>query len=143
MQNIRGRKGFTFVEMMIVIIVIAILALIVIPRLLGQGRKAKEAMLKGDLHQLHNAIQQFEVDCGDFPAQLTQLQVKPEATDVGGNGLDLDEKGWTGPYMRTPDGKLPPDPFTGIADWNYEPKSGDVHSSATFTAIDGSKYSNW
>ncbi len=139
----RKSKGFTLIEMLIVIVVIAILALIVIPRLLGAGRKAKEATLKGDLHQLRNAIQQFEADCGDYPASLDDLQTAPAAGSQGGSGIDLDVDGWQGPYLRTPDGGLPKDPFTGAADWDYTASSGDVHSSSTLTAINGENYSDW
>ncbi|MDH4179020.1 MAG: prepilin-type N-terminal cleavage/methylation domain-containing protein, partial [Armatimonadota bacterium] len=99
----RRRKGFTLIEMLIVIVVIAILALIVIPRLLGAGRKAKEATLRGDVHQLRNSIQQFEADCGDYPSALTQLMTTPAAGSTGGGGIALDVNGWQGPYLRTPD----------------------------------------
>jgi len=139
----RKSKGFTLIEMLIVIVVIAILALIVIPRLLGAGRKAKEAALKGDLHQLRNAIQQFEADCGDYPAAIDDLQTAPAAGSIGGNGIDLDVSAWQGPYLRTPDGGLPVDPFTTLADWTYVATSGDVNSSSTLTAINGENYSDW
>ncbi len=139
----RKSKGFTLIEMLIVIVVIAILALIVIPRLLGAGRKAKEATLKGDLHQLRNAIQQFEADCGDYPSSLDDLQTQPAAGTTGGTGVELDVDGWQGPYLRTPDGDLPEDPFTGAADWDYTAATGDVHSSSTLTAINGENYSDW
>jgi len=138
----RKHKGFTLIEMLIVIVVIAILALIVIPRLLGAGRKAKEATLRGDLHQLRNAIQQFEADCGDYPLTLDQLQTRP-AGGAGGNQIALDVQGWQGPYLRTPDGGLPEDPFTGAADWAYDAPSGDVHSASTLTALNGDAYSSW
>lgn len=137
----RKSKGFTLIEMLIVIVVIAILALIVIPRLLGAGRKAKEAALRGDLRQLRNAIQQFEADCGDYPAALTQLQTAPSGN--GGNGIALDAVGWQGPYLRTPDGALPKDPFTGNNTWTYTAAPGDVHSASTLTALDGTDYADW
>ena len=139
----RKSKGFTLIEMLIVIVVIAILALIVIPRLLGAGRKAKEAALKGDLHQLRNAIQQFEADCGDYPAALADLQTAPAAGSQGGNAIDLDVTAWQGPYLRTPDGGLPEDPFTTAADWTYVATSGDVCSASTLTAVNGENYSDW
>ncbi len=143
----RKSKGFTLIEMLIVIVVIAILALIVIPRLLGAGRKAKEASLKGDLHQLRNAIQQFEADCGDYPLALDDLITAPGAGTQGGQGIDIDATAWQGPYLRTPDGGLPKDPFqdqTLAADWDYStPASGDVHSKSTLTAINGENYSDW
>jgi general secretion pathway protein G len=139
----RGNRGFTLIEMLIVIVVIAILALIVIPRLLGAGRKAKEATLKGDLHSLRNAIQQFEADLGDYPASLDQLVATTAPTGQGGGGIDLDSQGYQGPYLRTPDGGLPTDPFTGAADWNYTAASGEVHSASTLSALDGSSYTAW
>ena len=139
----RRHKGFTLIEMLIVIVVIAILALIVIPRLLGAGRKAKEATLRGDLHQIRNAIQQFEADCGDYPSSLAQLMTQPGAGN-GGTGIALDVNGWQGPYLRTPDGNMPKDPFTDSSTtWSYTANTGDVHSGSTLTAINGEAYSTW
>ena len=137
----RNRKGFTLIEMLIVILVIAILALIVIPRLLGAGRRAKESALRGDLQQLRNAIQQFEADCGDYPASLDQLMTEPSGN--GGGGLALDVEGWKGPYLRTPDNGLPVDPFTSAGDWSYTAAGGEVHSASTLTGLDGTNYSDW
>ena len=139
----KSRKGFTLIEMLIVIVVIAILAMIVIPRLLGAGRKAKESALRGDLQQLRNSIQQFEADCGDYPAALGDLMAAPAAGSSGGQGLSLDTVAWKGPYMRTPDNGLPNDPFTAAADWTYDGTTGDVHSASTLTALDGTNYSAW
>ena len=138
----RKHKGFTLIEMLIVIVVIAILALIVIPRLLGAGRKAKEATLRGDLHQIRNAIQQFEADCGDYPADLDQLQTAPTGGN-GGSGVMLDVTGWQGPYLRTPDDLLPVDPFTTVGDWSYTMSTGHVQSASTLTALNGENYSSW
>jgi len=140
----RRDKGFTLIEMLIVIVVIAILALIVIPRLLGAGRKAKEATLRGDLHQLRNSIQQFEADCGDYPLALADLMTVPAAGSDGGTGIALDVVGWQGPYLRTPDGNLPKDPFTDSGTtWSYTASTGSVASGSTLTAINGEAYSIW
>jgi general secretion pathway protein G len=139
----RRNKGFTLIEMLIVIVVIAILALIVIPRLLGAGRKAKEATLRGDLHQLRNSLQQFEADCGDYPATMADLMTTPAAGN-GGTGIALDIVGWQGPYLRTPDGNLPKDPFTDSSTtWSYTASLGSVASGSTLTAINGDAYSSW
>jgi general secretion pathway protein G len=139
----RKHKGFTLIEMLIVIVVIAILALIVIPRLLGAGRKAKEATLRGDLHQIRNAIQQFEADCGDYPADVDDLQTCPAAGSMGGTDVMLDITGWQGPYLRTPDDLLPVDPFTQAVDWQYTKTTGHVQSNSTLTALNGQAYSSW
>ena len=142
----RGRThaGFTFIEMLIVIVVIAILAMIVIPRLMGAGRKAKEAALRGDLHQLRNAIQQFEADCGDYPSALSQVMTQPTTGSAGGQGIALDVNAWQGPYLRTPDNGLPKDPFTESGTtWSYTASTGHVTSGSTLTAINGEAYSSW
>jgi general secretion pathway protein G len=142
----RKHKGFTLIEMLIVIVVIAILALIVIPRLLGAGRKAKEATLRGDLHQIRNAIQQFEADCGDYPAAISQLMTAPAAGSDGGTGVALDVTAWQGPYLRTPDDDLPVDPFrlpTETPRWAYTSSTGHVQSMSTLTALNGDNYSDW
>jgi general secretion pathway protein G len=116
------RRGFTLIEMLIVIVIISVLALIVIPRLMGAGRKAKEAALRGDLHQIRNAIQQFEADCG----------------------VALDVKAWQGPYLRTPDNSLPRDPFTDSGTtWSYTASTGHVASGSTLTALNGEAYTSW
>jgi len=142
----RKSKGFTLIEMLIVIVVIAILALIVIPRLLSAGRRAKESALRGDLQQLRNGIQHFEADCGCWPPALTDLMVANGAAisaDVDGNGITCDDSGYKGPYLRTGDSNLPKDPFTGAGDWVYDNALGDVHSNSALVALDGTNYSDW
>ena len=138
------RTGFTLIEMLIVIVVIGILALIVIPRLMGAGRKAKEAALRGDLHQLRNAVQQFEADCGDYPAALSQVMTQPAAGSAGGTGIALDVNAWQGPYLRTPDNNLPRDPFTESGTtWTYTASTGHLTSGSTLTALNGEAYTSW
>ena len=143
----RNTKGFTLIEMLIVIVVIAILALIVIPRLLQAGRRAKESALRGDLQQLRNGIQHFEADTGAWPPALTDLMVANGAAisaDTDGAGTTVDRVGYHGPYMRTGGGGLPLDPFTAAADWTYDSSTGEVHSASTMTSLDGATtYDSW
>jgi len=140
MKNRRHR--FTLIEMLIVITVIAILACIVSPRLIAAGQKAKEAELRGDLHKLRNAIQQFEANCGDYPSKLEDLTLTElDGGTKGGRGIVLDPKGWAenAPFLES----LPRDPFTGEAGWDYDPETGEVHSGSKLTAINGELYSIW
>ena len=141
---VSGRKrGFTLIEVLIVIVVIAILAMIVIPRLMGVGRKAKESNLRGQLHSVRNAIQQFEADCGDYPPSLDQLLTCP-TEGAGGTGISLDVYAWQGPYLVASGGNLPKDPFTDSATtWSYTATLGEVHSGSTLTSITGEAYSSW
>lgn len=132
--------GMTLIEVLIVIVVIAILAMLVIPRAMGVTRRSREANLKGQLHSLRTAIQHFEADCGDYPSALDQLITRPSG-GTGGSGISLDTDAWQGPYLVR---DIPPDPFTESATtWNYDASAGDVHSSSTLTSITGEAYSDW
>lgn len=144
MSSRKSRKhGFTQGEMLIIIVVIAILALIVIPRLLAEARKAEEVELRATLQKLRSDIEQFKADCGDWPAKLEDIQVRP-TVDEGGQGKKINVLNWKGPYYSVSiHGMLPADPFTSKSDWKYDPTTGEVHSSSTWTAINGERYSEW
>jgi prepilin-type N-terminal cleavage/methylation domain-containing protein len=142
----RKERGFTLIEVLIVITIIAILALIVIPRLTAVGRRGKEASLRADLKQLRDAIERFEANTAAWPPTLGDLMAADGtaiSADTDGRGLSVDRSGYDGPYLRTGDGNLPPDPFTAATDWNYNNATGEVHSSSTLTALDGTAYSTW
>lgn len=152
MGKLVRRKGFTLIEVLIVIVVIAILAAIVVPRLLGAGRQARETALKGEIHQLRNSIGLFQAHNGCYPQQLSDLMLNvssPPAQGVSQDGatmVDIITVDWQGPYLDTPDGNLPNDPITGAADWNYLNSGvdvGDIHSASTGTGLDGTAYSTW
>jgi len=137
------RRAFTLIELMVIIIILAVLALIVIPHMLGAGRKAREASLKSQLQELRNALSKFEADCGDGPARLEDLMTRPAEGSRGGAGTVLDVASWQGPYLDSPGRQLPKDPFTTRADWVYNPPTGQVHSSSTMVSLRGDPYSNW
>ncbi len=140
------KRGFTLIEMLIVIVVIGILAVIVIPRLLGAGRKSKEASLRADLKQLRDAVEEFEANTAAWPPDLADLMAADGAAisaDSDGRGMSVDRGGYTGPYLSTGNGDLPNDPFTGTTDWTYDNSTGVVHSASTLTTPSGEAYSAW
>jgi prepilin-type N-terminal cleavage/methylation domain-containing protein len=140
------RTGFTLIEMLIVIVVIAILALIVIPRLMGAARRSKEASLRADLKQLRDAIERFEGSCAAWPPALSDIMAANGtaiSADADGRGISVDRAGYDGPYLVTSGGQLPKDPFTGASDWTYNSSTGEVHSSSTLAGLDGTTYSTW
>jgi len=126
------------------LVVLGLPALMVLPRLAGAGQTAREAALKGELHQFRNAIAQFEVDMGDFPARLSDLTAAAAPVGRGGRGRKLTSSGFQGPYVRTPDGGVPIDPFTrSNKTWAYSPATGEIRSGAPGKARSGEPLGSW
>ena len=155
MNALRRRgHGFTLIEVLIVIVVIAVLASIVIPRLMGAGRQAKESSLRAHLQELRNAISLFHAHTGLYPALLSDI-MSPATTppangvDESGTSAPIQAADYKGPYLTTADDLLPNNPITGGnvvgTDWLYSvssPAVGEVHA-ASGVALDGSDLSTW
>jgi len=142
----RRRFGFTLIEVLIVITVIAILAMLVIPRAMAARRRANEAQLRGNLKQLRDAIERFEATMAAWPPALSDVMASSGSAisaDLDGRGGWVDRGAYDGPYLVTGDGQLPKDPFTSAADWNYDNATGDIHSSSDLLALDGTPYTTW
>jgi len=128
----RRERGFTLVELMIVMAIIMILSAIAVPIFARQVQRAKEAVLREDLHTLRTAIDSYTVD----------KEKAPQGLD------DLVQAG----YLKT----VPVDPMTSRSDtWMTsesdtltdinETQGGidDVHSGSQGVASDGSTYNTW
>lgn len=139
-------RGFTLIEMLCVIIVIAALAIMVIPRMLGAQRKAKEAQLAGNLKQLRDAVERFESTTGAWPPALVDV-IAANGTavsgDFDGRGGHVDRSAYDGPYLVAVGGTLPIDPFTIATDWTYDNVTGAVHSRSAMNGLNGVAYSLW
>lgn len=131
MKRFRSTRGFTIIELMIVMTVIVVLAGMGLVQYRNSIRRAQEAALKEDLFRLRDAMDQFYADKNKWPADLSELVSEG--------------------YIRA----IPDDPFTKSSDtWRTEtaepdpnnPSStgiDDVFSGSEETALDGSKYSEW
>ena len=125
----RFRRGFTLIEMLIVVTIIGILVTLAQPSFNRAVTAAKEATLKENLFILRDVIDQFYADNTKYPTALTELV----------------EKG----YIR----QVPKDPITGSAEsWVVVPATDeqgqpvgvfDVKSGSDRTARDGSRYADW
>ena len=142
----RRRGGFTLIEVLIVIVVIAILSMLVIPRAMAARRCAREAQLRGNLKQLRDGIERFEATTAAWPPLIVDLMAPNGhgiSSNFDGRGGWVDRNAYDGPYLVTGDGQLPKDPFTDSADWSYDNTTGDVHSSSTLVSIGGAAYNTW
>ncbi len=121
------RTGFTLIEMLVVMAIMATLLSIAAPRYFDSLARAREAALRTDLRLLREAIDKFHADSGRWPARLDELV--------------------TARYLR----ELPPDPITNdAATWQPQadpdgvtPGIHDVRSGAPGTARNGSPYAAW
>jgi general secretion pathway protein G len=138
-----GLRGFTLVELLIVIIIIAVLAAVVVPKFVNSGARSREAALKSNLKLYRNAIDLFKNDTGAFPATLADLA----ATSPPANGLDsagaskaITAADYKGPYVEA----VEKDPVSGN-NFTYSTTApvGKVTSSASGNASDGTAYSSW
>jgi general secretion pathway protein G len=118
-------RGFTLIELLVVLAVIAVLLTVAVPRYFSGEDRAKENVLKENLYQMREAIQQYYADKGKYPEQLEAL-----ATEK---------------YLRS----IPLDPVTERADtWVVVPPQDaaaggvyDVRSGAAGAGRDGKPFS--
>ena len=123
--------GFTLLELMVVMSIIAILLAVVIPTYSRSILVARENALRSDLSQLRDAIWKYTFDKQKAPQSLDDLV--------------------TAGYLR----QVPVDPMTRLTNWEVvqedillavdqqDPGITDVHSASNGTASDGTAYSSW
>jgi general secretion pathway protein G len=125
------QSGFTLIEMMVVMAIIAVLMSVAIPIYTRAILRAKESVLKNNLFTLRTVIDEYTYD----------KQKAPQSPE------DLVSDG----YLR----QVPLDPMTGAADWKVvmedatntvnqsQPGIYDVHSASDKTSMEGTPYSDW
>ena len=127
----RDQAGFTLIELITVVGIVAILAAIALPNYRVAIIQAREAVLKENLFQLRDMIDQYYIDKGQYPTTLESL---------------VEDS-----YLR----KLPEDPITRAPDWlevfsdpdpdrpGEPPGVFDVHSASEMLSLTGTPYSEW
>ncbi len=133
----RKQCGFTLVELLVVIVVLAVLAAIVLPKFVNSSARSKESALQADLRELRNAVSAFQVDTGRYPNALADLAESDETRVRGADGAAVNARDWHGPYIES----VPTDPVTGTA-FKYDKNTGKVSSGAVGTGPSGNLYGN-
>lgn len=126
-HNARSAKGFTLMELLVVLAIIGLLLSVAVPHYFGSLDRSKESVLKHDLVTMRDAIDKFYGDTGRYPDDLAELTKNK--------------------YLR----HIPVDPLTeSMETWQIlPPPEGvkgnvyDIKSGAEGTAADGSAYAEW
>lgn len=119
-------QGFTFVELMVVLAIIALLLTVALPRYFSGVERAQEAVLKEDLFVMREAIDDYYLDKGIYPASLQALVAERYIREVPVDPVTESNETWV--LIG-----LPKDPTVVY----------DIRSGADGEASDGSLYSEW
>lgn len=123
----KKNNGFTLVELLVVLSILALLLTLAVPKYFTSIEKAKDAALRQDLNTLRESLDKYYADNGKYPNALEDL---------------VEHK-----YIR----KIPVDPLTEKSStWIFTspepPLEGDIydiHSGSKGVAKDGSRYEDW
>lgn len=158
MRPMRGQRGYSFVELLVVTSILLILASAVMPLVKVTRQREKEVELRRALREMRLAIDHFK-DAADLQMiAATDLKAGaegyPEKLEILVEGVSVtgDATGRKLKFLR----RVPIDPLTGSTEWgmrSYQDKADstswggqnvyDVFSKADGKALDGTKYKDW
>lgn len=95
-----NEKGFTLIEIIIVVIILSLIAALVGPRLFKKVEKSKQQITKTQIVMIENSVKMFKLDTGRYPTTEEGLKVLMENTSGISN--------WDGPYLEK---GIPKDPW--------------------------------
>jgi general secretion pathway protein G len=146
-----SQHGLTFVELIVTVAILSILAMAALPVARFQVKRQNERELKRDLWMMRDAIDKYK-DAADRGAFQTKVESQNYPPDLQTLVTGVDVQGKKLKFLR----RIPVDPMTGKAEWGMrsmqdDPDSDsyggqsvfDVYSKSQSTALDGTKYSTW
>ena len=152
----KGDGGFTLIEMIVTLAILAMLAGLAIPAARNDAKRRREVQLKYSLSELRRAIDSYKADCerglvGPLDRKLND-ECYPPKLEVLVEGIHPPNSTKTIRYLRA----IPIDPMSDKAEWGLrsvqdEPDTSswgeqnvyDVHSLSDATALNGTKYREW
>lgn len=128
-MNRRNRRtsAFTLIELVVVMLILAILAAMIVPRIIARTEDAKVAKAVSDLATLRGMLDNFRIDVGRYPSSeegLDSLRTAPSDAD-----------GWRGPYSQKP---ITADPWNNPYIYEWPGSDGDDSYVLMSYGADGS-----
>ena len=125
-----GQRGFTLIEILIVVIIIGLIASLVAPNLIGRYERSKEEIAKAQVEMLSSGVMAFKLDMNRYPASLEEL-------------IKSTEPKWRGPYLSKQ--TIPQDPWG--RDYQYKVPGDhapfDLYSLGDSGKLDEKSAKNW
>lgn len=127
------KRGFTLVEIMLVVIIISVLVAMIVPRMAGRSDQARNSVAKADVDlNIATAIKLYEMDNGSYPSSLDALLTVPDAAS-----------NVRGPYLE----KKPVDPWGKEYQYKcpgtHKPYSYDLYSLGKDGVESADDVGNW
>jgi len=136
MKQLKQNRGFTLIEVMVVVVILGILAAVVVPNIMDKPGEARVSKAKQDIRALEEALNRYKLDNYDYPSTeqgLDALVKKP--------GGSPEPRRWKGPYVK----KVPKDPWQGEYQYLNPGVHGitDVFSTGKDIASPADDIGNW
>ena len=104
-QRLGNQRGFTLIELMVVIVILGILAGLIVPRIMGRPEEARRMKARVQLESIETALKLYKLDNGYYPGTEQGLQALVEPPSVG----QLPRAWRDGGYLEK--GRVPQDPW--------------------------------
>jgi general secretion pathway protein G len=105
MKIVNNNKGFTLIELMVVIVILGILAGLIVPRIMGRPEEARRMKARVQIEGIETALKLYNLDSGMYPSTEQGLDALVEPPSVG----QLPRKWREGGYLEK--GRVPKDPW--------------------------------
>jgi general secretion pathway protein G len=128
----RARRGFTLIELMVVMAIVSVLLAIAVPIYQKSIVRAKESVLRNNLFTLRTMIDEYTVDKQKAPESLQDLVSGGYLRQVPQDPITVSDQTWRTVMEETP-----------VGGSSSSPGIFDVHSGSDKTSLDGTPYADW
>jgi general secretion pathway protein G len=128
----RAQRGFTLIELMVVMFIISVLLLIAVPVYEKSIIRSKESVLHGNLSAIRNMIDEYTIDKQKAPDSLEDLVSEGYLRQIPQDPMTNSNQTWKTVMEQT-----------AVGGANASPGLFDVHSGSDKKALDGTNYADW